>query len=276
MKFFSVFLLSLTFFIFSCSNNSDDKIQTEEFETLKEETQSISAKITWTDELESGRLTDKLKNPEGIGNKVKASVLSVVSKKETDPKFIYPSLEGFGSLDTSLIPLNLKSEVLKFCGAFSKNQDLTSLTRKESLYNLALFYYDFDSQVPAYKAFFEAVADAQNGEENDSVKEKTAENQQPKDDKISSAHNSGSDSNSENVAKTESPEKIFFDSFKLGEPYIDGVNYDVPVLFSFGGNFLALETYWTLENSQWMLDQIQIQEISDKTEAKKQNAEKVK
>lgn len=221
-KNFLLLYIFACFFLFaSCSDNTEESTQPADFETLKSEAEFINSKITWTEETESGRLLEKIKNPEGIDGKVKASVLTVAAIKNEEPLFIFPSLAGFGSLDTSLIPLNLKSEVEKFCDSFSKNDDLSPLFREESLYNLALFYYDLSSRLPNYEKFF-----------------------------------------------NESENKNFFDSYKLGEPFIDGVNYNIPIRFVFKNKILILETYWSLENSKWLLDQIQISTIYDKNSVK--------
>lgn len=228
MKLFpAVFFVMPAFFFFSCSNNTEEKAQGSGFETLKAESDFISSKITWTEELEGGRLTGKVKTG-GLGNKVKASALSVSAGKKENPSFVYPSLPGFGSLDTTLIPLNLRPVIENFCGLFSSDGDFSSFVRTESLADIALFYYDLNSYLPEYSDFF-------------STKEEKT-----------------SDESKEEGSKTENADKKFFDSYKLGEPFIDGVNYDVPILFRSGNKILTLETYWTLENSKWLLDQIQI------------------
>lgn len=240
-------MTAFSLFAVSCSNSSVENSPSEEFSTLKEETDSLSSKIRWTDEIEQGRLLGKVKT-EGLGSKVKASVLSVSAKKDADSEFIYPAVSGFGSLDTTLIPLNLKAKIEEFCASFSKNGDLSSLTRKESAYNLALFYYDLSSCLPEYDDFFKAEPSSDETDVSEPVPE------------------TKSDENTE----MQVPEKNFFDFHKLGEPFIDGVNYEVPVLFGFVGRTLTLETYWTLENSQWMLDQIHISSLEDaKTESGK-------
>lgn len=239
MKIFSVlFLIIFSFCLFSCSTGSNEKTQSEDFTTLKAEADSISSKTTWTEEIEKGRLTDKIKT-EGLSSKVKSSVLSVSALKEDNPKFVFPSLPGFGSLDTELIPLNLKSELLKFCESFSKNDDLTSFSRKESLYNLALFYYDLSACLPEYENFFSF-------ENDENVAAETPEKE-----------------------KTETEAKKFFSSYKLGEPFIDGINYEVPVRFVSEEKILTLETYWTIENSKWTLDQIQILTVDNSNLEKK-------
>lgn len=246
-------MIVFSLFAFSCSNSSVEKSPSEEFSTLKEETDSLNSKIRWTDEIEQGRLTGKVKT-ERLGSKVKASVLSVSAKKDEDSPFIYPAISGFGSLDTTLIPLNLKAKIEEFCGSFSKNGDLSSVTRKESAYNLALFYYDLAFCLPAYGDFFKA--ETLSAESDVSVQENQEKNE------------TGPETESDENAEPQVPEKKFFDFYKLGEPFIDGVNYEIPVLFGFDGRILTLETYWTLENSQWMLDQIQISSLEDaKTES---------
>lgn len=217
MKVFRPAVFAFTLFLFSCSNSAKEKNQSENFKSLKGEAESIESKITWTDELEKGRLSDKIKKTDGINKNVKNSVLSVSAKKIEEPKWIYPSLPGFGSLDTTLIPENLRKEIEKFCVLLSKNEDIKSLVRESSMYNIALFYYDLSSYIPEY---------IQDDEEN-------------------------------------AGEKEFFDSYKLGEPFIDGANYNVPLLFFFGDKNLVLETYWTMENSAWLLDQIQISSVGN-------------
>ncbi len=234
-SFFKVFSLPLfSFVLFSCSNSADEKIQAAAFETLKEETLEIDSKITWTEEMEKGRLSEKLKMPEGLGSKVRKSVLSVSAVKN-QKEDIFPSLAGFGSLDTRLIPLNLKSAISAFCEAFSRNENLSSFSRKESLYNFALFGYDLNEIFPEYALFFSSEAKNETSDENSKV----------------------------DSGKLEKSEKKFFDSCKIGEPFIDGANYEVPLILFSDEKILALETYWTIENSKWLLDQIQISQIKD-------------
>lgn len=204
---------ALALFFVSCSNVSRAKNQNENFTSLKNEVESLDSKITWTNELEKGRLSDKIKKTDGIDKNVKKSVLSISAIKIEKPEWIYPSLPGFGSLDTALIPENLRKEIEKFCVLFSKNEDIRPLVCASSLYNIALFYHDLSAFVPEY------------------------------------------------AQKNGGGEKEFFDAHKLGEPFIDGVNYNVPVLFFYGGQSLVLETYWTMENSVWLLEQIQISSV---------------
>ncbi len=256
-KFFFVTLFS--FALLSCSNSTDEKIQTPALETLKDETLEIDSKITWTEEMEKGRLSGKLKTPDGLGNKVRKSVLSVSAAKNQAEE-IFPSLADFGSLDTRLVPLNLKSAISSFCEAFSKNENLLSFSRNESLYNLALFSYDLNENLPEYAVFF----DSEDKNENPA--------------KISDElKNENSKVYSGNLEKPDKIEKEFFDSYKIGEPFIDGVNYEVPLILFSHEKILSLETYWTLESSKWLLDQIQISKIKNapksetslKTESKK-------
>lgn len=218
LSFFSVIFL---FFFFACSKHSEAENQTENFETLKEEAESLNSKVVWTEELEQGRLSEKIKTPEGIKSKLNASILSVSAIKNDNAEYIYPDLKGFGSLNTKSIPSDLKSKIENFCDSFSKNQDLSSFSRSESLYNLALFYYDLNSYLPEFQNFF-------NDEKSSGKKTKK-----------------------------------FFNIYTLGEPFIDGVNYDVPLRFSSKNKILTLETYWTSEDSEWMLDQIQVSSIDD-------------
>lgn len=259
-KFF--FLALFSFALLSCSNSTDEKTQAYSFETLKDETLEIDSKITWTEEMEKGRLSEKLKTPDGLGNKVRKSVLSVSAAKNQAEK-IFPSLSDFGSLDTRLVPLNLKSAVLSFCEAFSKNENLSSFSRKESLYNLALFSYDLNENLPEYEIFF----DSEDKNENPAGNSDELKNENSKDD-------SGNLEKSDKIEKTE---RKFFDSYKIGDPFIDGANYEVPLILFSHEKILVLETYWTLESSKWLLDQIQISQIKNaqknesplKTEIKK-------
>lgn len=246
-SFFKFFFLPLfSFALFSCSNSTDEKIQTSTFETLKDETIEIDSKITWTEEMEKGRLSEKLKTPDGLGNKVRKSVLAVSAVKNQAEE-IFPSLSDFGSLDTRLIPLNLKSAIAAFCEAFSKNQSLSAFSRKESLYSLALFFYDLNENLPEYAIFFDSKEKNENLAENPNGNSEEVS----KDDSV----------NPEKSDKIEKIEKKFFDSYKIGEPFIDGANYEIPLILFSHEKIITLETYWTLENSKWLLDQIQISQI---------------
>lgn len=225
----------------SCADGVQEKNQDEAVETLRSAAENINSKIRWTEQLEEGRLTSKL-SVLGLGNKVKASPLAVSAVKTQEEDFIYPVLSGFASLNTTLIPVNLKNTLESFCSSFSKNDDISSFARKESLYNLALFCYDLKILYPEYQAFF-----AQDELKGDDKETASAEK---------------SDENTE--------EKIFFTSYKIAEPFIDGTNYNVPLLFVNREKRLALETYWTIENSKWLLDQIQflyLEDAAKKTES---------
>ncbi len=249
LKLAVVFIFS--FFLSACSDVAQEKNQLAELETLKEAALEISSKITWTEELERGRLSEKLRAPDGIGSKVRKSVLSVSAVKN-QAQAVFPSLAGFGSLDSSLVPLNLKVTISSFFEAFSKNENILQFSKKESLYTLALFDYDLKEKLPEYFLFFAFDENCEASSENSA--ESTA---------VDDSKKSASSEKTQDIDKTEKNKKVFFDSCKIGQPFIEGGCYQVPLLLSSQGKILIIETFWILESSKWLLDQIQISDVKD-------------
>ena len=206
-SFFCVFLLSYLFF--SCSNPVQSDIS-EETATLRYAAESLYDSTEWTEEIEIDRLTASVSSVKGISPRLNLSPLIVLASAPSDSSRIFPSMGGFGSLDTSLIPEALRVMLSAFSERIAAGMEADSFMAESCLYSLALFYDDF-------RRIFDKCFDF-----SDTV------------------------------------EMAYFTSFVLGEPFLDGVYYEVPVKF-FGEKATVTLCVFCFEKSgAWKIDQIQI------------------
>ncbi len=131
-------------FLVSCGKKSSAPDFARSFKNLREEAQTLDQKITWTEELERGRLEAVIKEKKGISDKVALSPLAVSAALSQDDIEVYPSLTGFTSLDTSLIDDFLWRFLDDFSHSFMKGDGLERYFLSESKISLTLFYIDFD------------------------------------------------------------------------------------------------------------------------------------
>lgn len=139
MKIFLVLLIS--FFTFSCSNEVQKKKDVDISNTLRYKTEALIKNTVWTEQLEKGRLeasNNKYGNISEYLSLKKISILNNVS--ESSKLDIFPFIEGFGSLDLSLIPSDLYPIVKEVSNNLVKNKELDSFMAEDCLYSLGLFY----------------------------------------------------------------------------------------------------------------------------------------
>ena len=117
-----LFIVSISFF--SCSNAADlqeTAAQEGEMKTLKNIISGNESNISWTGELEGDRLYfDVYRDAEYVSSEV-ALTPTVVNVAGGLGKAVYPELQGFGSLDTSSMPYDIKVLVNDFAKALSAN-----------------------------------------------------------------------------------------------------------------------------------------------------------
>ena len=215
--------------LLSCSNGSQGAGVLDESTTLRSTAESLYTSTLWTEELEVDRLTAKVNAVSGISEKLNLTPLVVSARVSSDAEKIFPSLENFGSLDTTLISSPLRDMLSSFCEAVSTYEDADRFMLKESLYTLSLFYSDFERIFSTCFDFSEPQASEQTPEAGES---------------------------SDEAPVTE--KKRFFDSFVLGQPFLDGRYYEVPVKFFSKEATMTLSVYCFEESGSWKIDQIQI------------------
>ncbi len=245
IRFFS-FLVTAAFF-FSCSSAVQESEQNEEKTTLRYTAESLYEATIWTEEIELDRLSSKVNSVGGISSKLNLTPLIVLASLPSESSRVYPTLKSFGSLDTTLIPKSLRTMLFSFSDNISKYKDADSFMAKESLYSLALFYTDFKK---IFGECFELdkIETALTDEKSDST-EKIEENE-------SADGSAGKTESQEEQAAL--PEKLYFSSFKIGQPFLEGVHYQVPLKFFGDKACLTVCVFCFEESGLWKIDQIQI------------------
>lgn len=138
----------------ACSQLNQTKKADDDIETLRALSENIAKTVPWTDALEQGRLTQNIAVTDGIEKRVALSPLSVIAGKGEDsvaPK--YPVLEGFGSLDITELPAEVKAQLERFCAAFLADETTDAFMAAGSLYSLALFYNDIQEKQISFSAY---------------------------------------------------------------------------------------------------------------------------
>ena len=133
----------------ACSDLQQGKRAEDDAQTLRALAQAMAESVPWTDELERDRLTATVSVADGVDRHVLLSPLSVLAgaaARKVPP--VYPFLEGFGSLDTTLIVPDVKTVLDGFCDAVCRAENADSFMARGCLYQLALFYRDGDLVLP--------------------------------------------------------------------------------------------------------------------------------
>lgn len=241
-----VFLaFSLILSLVSCSNADQSSVLVDETPTLRYTATSLRESTIWTEEVEVDRLTSNISAVPGISSHINLSPLIVLACDASYSSKIFPVLSGFGSLDTSLIPSALREMLVSFSDSIAKGKDADSFMSKESLYSLSLFYIDFNK---IFNDCFELDKKKEDAE-------KAAETKKSEKAELSEA----SENSKEGTEAEELAEKtIYFGSYIFGQPFLDGVCYEVPVKF-FGEKASMTLCVFCVENSgSWKVDQIQL------------------
>ncbi|MBQ0051470.1 MAG: hypothetical protein KBT11_05335, partial [Treponema sp.] len=215
------------------------------FETLKEESAFFASTVKWTEEIEKARLTAKINVLKGISNRQKLSTLVVSARTTRDIENNFPELKGFGSLDNTLLSASLKNTLNSFFDAVSSGENSDSFMKAESVYLLALFYYDLNKILPEYAAEKQAFDETLKKEQE-------------------AAAEKAKDSSEKNESAQETPKTVetkkfsFFTKYLYGEPFLNGIYYEIPVRLYFKKNYLDLNLQAVYEENSWKIDQLVI------------------
>ena len=234
----------------SCSNAAQDSAPADEIPTLRYTANSLYESTIWTEEIETDRLSSQVTAVSGVSSKLNLSPLIVLAGVQSDSSRIFPNLGSFGSLDTTLISKSLRETLTSFSDCIAKYKDADSYFVKDSLYSISLFYNDFK------RIFGECF-------ELDKIDEKTKTDSVSSNGTASSSNEGGSDtsdseSNKSGDAEPAAVEKSYFTSFVFGQPFLDGVYYEVPVKFFSDKATLTLLVFCFENAGVWKIDQIQI------------------
>lgn len=137
---FSLILCCFSFFSCKKALVVNDVWETE---SIRSRMNKLLEYAVWTDEIEPERLSVPLSDG------VKKSPLAAAASTSVNSVPVYPSIDGFGSLDTTELPLELRNLVFSFCSALFSVNGVDSLMQKENLFLLALFYSDIYRMIPS-------------------------------------------------------------------------------------------------------------------------------
>lgn len=139
----SLFFLALAIVLFSCSNNSGAQYSLNIEDSLKDISEQKEIDMTWTKELESVRLVRDVSKYPSVAANVKISP-EVMAVSVTDNSPVYPFLDGFGSLDVTLISSDLYLFLNNFCDKIKEWQFDESLMEDSAIPSMLLFKYDIE------------------------------------------------------------------------------------------------------------------------------------
>ena len=139
----TISVLVAAFFAASCSNNQI-VIASDQGETLRAKTAAKDADALWTRELEKERLVQTIAENERVSPSVKLSPEAMIASLSAS-EAAYPYIQGFASLDTSLISSELKRALDAFVMALSRNESADSSFAPENLFSYVFFLSDLKS-----------------------------------------------------------------------------------------------------------------------------------
>lgn len=232
------FSLLYSLFFISCSNSTQENTVDEESQTLRYTAKTLYDSTIWTEELEFNRLTSDISAVPKVSSRINLSPLVLLAAGTSDSDRIFPNLGSFGSLDTTLISKPLREMLSSFSDAVSKKKPADSFMAKDSIFSLALFYADFN------RIFAECF--------------ELNKKEEPAAEKTDSESAAESDSEEKKSTEEKIEEKSYFNSFVFGQPFLDGVCYEVPVKFFSEKATLTLSVFCVENSGSWKIDQIQI------------------
>ena len=138
-------VLSVMLILFSCKNAQESSAVVTENNTIKKAVQDKELEITWTQELENDRLSQVInRNSMQLGPDVPYNKdLYKIAGSDTP---VYPSIAGFGSLDTSNMYISVRDKLNQFCEAFCEpdHTGAEEVFSQKYIFNYVFFVKDFE------------------------------------------------------------------------------------------------------------------------------------
>lgn len=230
---FTVIVLGIT----GCSSK-DKKSDSDSNLTLRAQSEKRFKEIEWTDPIEKDRLTQNISTTQTIADTIKLTpVIFLCSNYAKTIEPVYPNLDGFGNLDISDLPDEIKLSVTSFSENLCTGSANDELMMAGSVYELALFESDLKNE---WKNVF--LEEFPSPPEEKSADEKSSES-----------------------AEEEKP-KYVFDSYIIGNGFEQNSLYELPVRFKCTRGFVDVMLYYYRERVDWKINQIKILRMEAKNE----------
>ena len=143
---FSLFIFSTA--LISCKNTSETKLVYTESDTIKKSVKEKEKDITWTQEIEPKRLTEKItRSSMKLGSDV-AYTKDLFKISNTNKAPVYPELSDFGSLDTRNLKSSVKDKLNNFCKSLSteNHSGADSYFSRKYIFNYVFFVNELESE----------------------------------------------------------------------------------------------------------------------------------
>ena len=151
VRILTIGVLVAVFFIASCSDNQA-VIASDTGETLRAKAAVKDEDALWTREVEKERLMRTIETNEALSSSVKLSPESLIASLSSS-EAVYPCIQGFASLDTTLISSELQTALDAFVSALSRNESADESFAPENLFSYVFFLSDLKS---GWKAHFDS------------------------------------------------------------------------------------------------------------------------
>lgn len=133
----------IIFSLSGCRNFNADSNNGENI-SLQKSVKNHEENVSWTRELEKGRLTQKIDSNDFVKNSLKLNPQTMIALEASKSKFpVYPEVEGFASLDISDLDSEVVEKINLFFLSYLKQKPCDSFMEENSIYSLVLFNYDF-------------------------------------------------------------------------------------------------------------------------------------
>lgn len=110
---------------------------------LRSQALALENGVHWAQELESSVLTTNVAAADGIIKSLQSDTSIIyASGKEDDYEPIYPEIEGFSILNTSMLPETARAVLENFCNAIINGTSADACFARDSIYVLLIFRYD--------------------------------------------------------------------------------------------------------------------------------------
>ena len=143
----SVLLFLSVFYCLLCLSSCQKSKHHEtvaDYSSLKSTALSLEESTAWIEVNNKKLIERKIEGCDGITEDVSINIDNIfASAAESNYPGVYPYLEGFGSLDTSCMSDKVNNTVKNFCLNYIEGKSLEPYIKKDNLFTLALFLYDF-------------------------------------------------------------------------------------------------------------------------------------
>ena len=139
---------SLILVFFSCKNTTESKLVYTDADTIKKNVKEREQGITWTQEIEPKRLTEKItRSSMKLGSDV-AYTKDLFKISNTNKAPVYPELSDFGSLDTRNLKSSVKDKLNNFCKSLSteNHSGADSYFSRKYIFNYVFFVNELESE----------------------------------------------------------------------------------------------------------------------------------